>query len=80
MDHIECKIGNAAAKLLPHYLPLVGPRVFVEWIGPTHQILSPAELRALAMTMTLAAGAAESAQRRAQIKTQRRQAHETSPV
>jgi len=74
---INCRVGDAFLKMLPHCVPCVGTaHVILKWIGPTNQNLTPAEMRAVAMCFTLAAGAAESAERRARLKTARRHASE----
>jgi hypothetical protein len=78
---INCRVGDAFLKMLPHCVPCVGTaHVILKWIGPTNQNLTPAEMRAVAMCCTLAASAAEAAEHRERRKTARRHGSETSPA
>jgi hypothetical protein len=60
-------LGTASATFVPHYLPGVGPRVFVEVSEPILN-LTPEDLRLLCNTGKLAACEAEAMAHKAQRK------------
>jgi hypothetical protein len=77
------RIGPAMATMVPHYVEHVGARVFFIMDEPRTRYsinLTPQDAHALARYLVLAALEAEAAERRAQLKTERRHANETSPA
>lgn len=70
------RLGPALVTLMPHQIDTIGARVFLILDEPRVHYsinLTPADARALANYLTLAAAEAEAMERRAQMKTIRRQ-------
>ena len=66
------RVGPAMATMVPHHIENIGARIFFIMDEPRNRYsvnLTPQDARALARYLTLAAGEAESAERRAQLKT-----------
>jgi len=66
------RIGPAMATMVPHHIENIGARVFFIMDEPRNRYsvnLTPQDARALAHYLTLAAGEAEAAERRAELKS-----------
>jgi hypothetical protein len=77
------RIGPALTKIIPHHVNKIGAHVFLVMVEPHTKYgvnMSSRDARALARYLTLAAGEADAAERRAQLKTERRHGSETSPA